>query len=573
MTVLVDFKLETESYRVLLVEPQPAIAKKLATELQSLDLLVFQTTTLAEALIAFEEAGTFDLLVVNQELPDGEGLSFVEGLRLPEQTESQMPVIMLAPDDAQLLERCFQLGIDDYLLQPVNPRLLGLKAKSLISKLRLASKVLCQKSEVERLLEASRREAEMASYVFYDNLLDQVSDTLRGFNRYLNASSDFCGDLILAKASPSGSIYILHADAMGHGLSATMTLLPLVDIFHGMVSKGYALPMIVREMNRKLHFKLPPDRFVAAVLVELDILHDQVSIWNGGMPPLYHLDDSGSVITSYPSKHLALGILDNQSFDAEVERIQLSNKGSLFGCSDGFVEQMNALGESYGVNRLLSSLSGASRHSLMSSLITELKEFSGLSQFDDDVSLFYVHFAELIYLQHQQHQKCIGKAHLQKVSPFCWQVTLTGHQIGDQEIPAMCNDFLQDMGFPQPFCQRAFTVISELTNNAIEHGLLDLQSSLKEGAQGFAEYCLQREQRLTALDPSDWLRVKLAWQGLEDEKSMTVEIEHNGVGFDASRVLAKHTEELSGRGLMLIRKLAANLEYGNQGRLAKTTLK
>lgn len=561
------------AYRLLLVETDRGLCQSLAQLLSEQGWQVTCVSSKAEALKALSGSPRFDLLLVDQQLPDGEGLQLVENLVFPAEPEQRTPILLLADkEDPALMKRCFELGINDYLVKPIHPLLISLKAQSLANKLRLANRVLKQKQELEKLLDASNREAEMASYVFYNNLLDNVSDTIHGFSRYINASSDFCGDLVLSKTSPSGSTFILHADAMGHGLSATMTLLPLVDVFHSMVSKGYALPMIVREMNRKLHFRLPPDRFVAASVVELDVLHEQVSVWNGGMPPIYYLDADGQVLDTYNSNHMALGILDNLSFESSVERFQLVAEGGLFGCSDGLTEQMNAQGESYGIDRLLAGLEAAPRHSLMGTLVADLKGFSGVPNFDDDLSLFYVYFPELIYFQDQKYQAKGNQAHKQGIAPFTWELTLSGEQVGEQEIPALCNDYLQDMGFPQPFCQRAFTVISELSSNAIEHGLLNLKSSLKEDVDGFAEYYVLREQRLQALSYDDQLRVRLQWQVLQDTSRLSIEIEHSGEGFDFHKVMQQPSAELAGRGLMLIRKLATELMFEKQGRLAVATL-
>ncbi|MDR9467673.1 fused response regulator/phosphatase [Marinospirillum sp.] len=561
------------AYRLLLVEADTELSQALAQVLSEQGWQVTCACNRAEALKILGDAPRFDLLLVAQELPDGEGVQLVENLVLPPEPEQRTPILLLAErEDPQLLKRCFDLGINDYLVKPISPLLIGLKARDLTNKLRLADRVIQQKQELEKLLDASNREAEMASYVFYNNLLDHVSDTIHGFNRYINASSDFCGDLVLSKNSPSGSTFILHADAMGHGLSATMTLLPLVDVFHSMVSKGYALPMIVREMNRKLHFRLPPDRFVAASVVELDVLHEQVSIWNGGMPPVYYLDSEGRVINSYPSNHMALGILDNLSFESNVERFHLVGEGGLFGCSDGLTDQVNAQGKSYGNQRLLKSLEDAPRHSLMGTLVADLKEFSGVPYFDDDLSLFYVYFPELIYFQDQKYQLQGNQAHKLGIAPFIWELTLSGQQMGEQEIPALCNDYLQDMGFPQPFCQRAFTVISELSSNAIEHGLLKLKSSLKEDPEGFAEYYVLREQRLRKLTHEDQLRVRLQWQVTAERSRLFIEIEQSGEGFDFNQVMQQPREELAGRGLLLIRKLSTELMFKKQGRLAVATL-
>ncbi|SFB84881.1 Serine phosphatase RsbU, regulator of sigma subunit [Marinospirillum celere] len=560
-------------FHLLLVGADQDSNRAFAEQLNQLGLEATLATNLQAARQLLQKEMQVDLLLVEQELPDGQGLQLIEEQAKAGVSELRLPTLLVAKEqDEQLLSRCLELGVNDYLVKPLNAKQVALKARTLVSRGRLAHRVVEQNNELQRLLDASKREAEMASYIFYNNLLDHGSDTIRGFNRYLNASSGFCGDLVLAKTAPSGSTFVLHADAMGHGLSATMTLLPLVDIFHSMVNKGYALPMIVREMNRKLHFKLPPDRFVAASLVELDVLHDQVSIWNGGMPPLYHLNEAGEVIQSFSSTHMALGILDNLSFESNVERFPLQAAGGLFGCSDGITEQVNLGGETYGLERLLMGLGSGNHQQMMSPLIQELKDFSEIDQFDDDASLFYVHFAELIYFQYQKYQEQTKQFQSKAIAPFCWELSLKGQQVGSQELPALCNDYLQELGFAQPFCQKAFTIISELTNNAIEHGLLRLESSLKDEVHGFAEYYVQREQRLRQLSDQDAIRIRLQWVRGQDLGFLQVEVEHTGEGFDTDRVLSKPKNELSGRGLFLVRKLAKSLEFRKQGCLALATL-
>lgn len=484
-----------------------------------------------------------------------------------------LPVILLGQEvDEVTLQFLFDLGVEDFLPKPVSGLSLSLKIRAFFKRVELSRLLQQQNRELAQYVDAARSEAEMASYIFYNNLMDQVTDSIRGFNRYLVSSSDFCGDLTLARYSPSGSIVVLHVDAMGHGLSATVTLLPVTDIFHSMVAKGYALPMIVREMNRKLNFKLPPDRFVAASLVEVDLLHEQVNIWNGGMPPIYLLDASGQVIRSFESTHMALGILDNASFDSGVTRFPLPNDGGVFACSDGLIDQVNAMGESFGTQRLVQLLQQSSRHSLMSSLTAALKEYSGLPRFDDDVSLYYLHFGELsVFLNQQQSSESVRR--LKDIDPFCWTLELKGRQIAEQEVASQCNELLQNMGLPQPFCQRVFTVISELSNNAIDHGILGLSSSLKTVTDGFAEYYIQREQGMRNLSTDDLLCINLKWQLNEQgTPCLTIGVQQSGMGFDAEHVLARPAEELSGRGLMLVKRLSTSLEFQEGGRLALVTL-
>lgn len=483
------------------------------------------------------------------------------------------PIILIGSGVATEQEQSlFEIDADDYITKPLNYFSLCLKIKMLLKHTLLKNQLQKSNSALQGYLHANRAEAEMASHIFYNNLLDEPSEKLRGFDRYLLSKSDFCGDLTLARYSPSGSIFVLHVDAMGRGLSATVTLLPVVDVFNSMVDKGYALSMIVREMNRKLNYKLPADRFVAASLVEVDLLHEQISVWNGGMPPLYLLNAQGEVVNEFHSSHMALGILENHGFDASVERIVLPKEGGIFSCSDGLIEQVNLQGEHYGNQRLLSEIATASQHFMTSHIAASLKSFAGLPNFDDDVSMYFLHFKELIFFLNQQQLSAKSVRSLQDIHPFRWELTLKGRQIAEQEVASQCNHLLQQMGMSQPFCQRVFTVISELSTNAIDHGILGLSSNLKTFDDGFAEYYTQRDKLILNLSNQNTLRVLLDWSHEGNKSSLCIEIQQSGKGFDADKVLAKLPNELSGRGLLLVKRLSSSLVFSDFGRLVKVIL-
>lgn len=44
-----------------------------------------------------------------------------------------------------------------------------------------------------------------------------------------------------------------------------------------------------------------------------------------------------------------------------------------------------------------------------------------------------------------------------------------------------------------------FTIIKELFVNALDHGLLGLDSNIKNGPDGFSNYVVERQKRLEAM--------------------------------------------------------------------------
>lgn len=83
-------------------------------------------------------------------------------------------------------------------------------------------------------------------------------------------------------------------------------------------------------------------------------------------------------------------------------------------------------------------------------------------------------------------------------------------------------------------------VVVELINNALDHGVLKLQSSLKARADGFTLYYQERERRLRELD-AGWIEISIELVG---KQKLCMRVLDSGEGFDY-RAIANHTVGLS----------------------------
>lgn len=249
--------------------------------------------------------------------------------------------------------------------------------------------------QLEKSIELSEQENSMAADVLYGHLLVKNTDKLSGISYQISSSSRFSGDVIQVKRSPSGSIFILIADATGHGLSATITIMPVISVFNAMVQKGHQLPYILNEMNKNLVRDLPDDRFVAAVLVEIDPSQQIINIWNGGMPAVLQLNPEAELIAEFSSKHMALGILDDELFDTTPQSLSLPKDGQLILYSDGLIEQEDPNQEAFGHQRLIKSLKEHRIDNSINSIIQEVLNHAGLEEPDDDISLCQINFKRI----------------------------------------------------------------------------------------------------------------------------------------------------------------------------------
>lgn len=99
--------------RLLILEDDLALGEGVRLALQGDDRPVTLCRTLAQARQALEEAGPFDLLILDVNLPDGSGLSLLE------EVKGRVPVILLTANDLETdIVAGLELGAEDYITKP-----------------------------------------------------------------------------------------------------------------------------------------------------------------------------------------------------------------------------------------------------------------------------------------------------------------------------------------------------------------------------------------------------------------------------------------------------------------------
>ena len=497
---------------------------------------------------------SIDFILLDYNLGDGTGADFIEGAKL---LGLVPPIIMAsANENPDFLKECFDRGITDYIVKPVNFPLLMLKIKSVLGQVRLQRLIEHKNAELYEYKAKSEQEESIAKFI-YDRLVNGVSEEREGIDFYLQSSSSFSGDIGFSLTSPSGDLYILFADATGHGLSAAITLMPVVSIFKSMVSKGFGLPAILMEINRKLVSDTPDDRFVAAILMQVDAIQSEISIWNGAMPPVLWVDE-GAIRGEFKSTHMALGILPDEMFDPSVEKMLIPSSGTIFCCSDGVLEQENPQGEEFGRERLIRYLRSHAKDRTQP-LHAVLHEHAKTHTYSDDVSYLFIDPLRL-----PSHSLCNlddkdSFIKLRSTENFRWELRVHGQHLSRIDLNSFNNSLLHTFGLQQDFCQIAFVVLSQMINNALDHGVLALDSSLKDDPDGFARYFLLRQEKLSTLGSNDYLDIVFEWSLGSEYPCLRITVSDSGKGYDENSLTGRSISAFSGRGLTLIRKLCKSV--------------
>ena len=372
-------------YRILVVEDDEQLNGLFCHFLQSRNFNVCPAYGLSDALNILTSEAHIDLIMLDYQLGDGNGLALLAALSAHTFLSSP-PVIMISSnEDADFLEHCFASGASDYLIKPVN----------LVKSVAMQKLITLQNAELERFKQEAEREEAVAKLT-YEYLLRENSEAVEGVSIWLKSSSPFSGDIALARVSPAGDFYFLLADATGHGLSAAITVIPLVSVFNSMVSKGFHIQDIVTEINKKLIRDTPQDRFVAAIAIQFCREQKKIDVWNGGMPAAYWMSE-GKMVQEFRSRYMPLGILEEGVFDACPASYALSGKGGgIVVYSDGLTEELNAKGQPFSSSRVLDTIQNKDGdvHFL---LAAALREHAGKDQFRDDVSICLLDIQKIFF--------------------------------------------------------------------------------------------------------------------------------------------------------------------------------
>ena len=550
--------------RILIVEDDNLFAEILQTFVEEKNCSCVVVDSIAKAKQQLENSA-FQFVLLDNHLPDGSGLHFIQLIK--EISLVPVPVMMVTADDNQIImARAFSKGADEYIVKPVSLDLLWQKIQRVHELYKKEAKLKEQAKSLERLLDKQEQEEQLARYV-YEHVSSNLITETECVDTYLQSSSSFNGDVFICDTAPNGNRFVILADATGHGLSAAISILPLVTTLKAMIRKGLSLAHMVHEANKKLCTELPDDKFVTLIGVEVNFHSKTLQLFNGGMPDVIALNTQHQ-ITRHPSTSLALGIMEPEDFDPGILSLETHELQNLFFFSDGLIEQQNLFGEAFGMQRVLDIIKDWDRSSpLLNLVVNYFTIFNEIGELQDDLSICDLQVSALM----EKHMFADRYVKNNKSGKVTATITIEGGIIADSDLVGAFDGLMQSIDVVGDLRQKAFTVFAELISNALDHGVLDLDSSLKDDFAGFAAYIELKEERLLNLKENDKLDIVFSYEPRTNEISFS--IKDSGKGYDISAGARVSDTALSGRGIALVNKLCTNVEVQSPGNFTSVNLK
>ena len=514
-----------------------------------------------QAIQLFEEHQP-QLVFLDVLMPVFDGYEVAQTIK-KDNTTHWVPIIFLTSlTGAEDLAKCIDVGGDDFVSKPINKVIIKAKVEAFGRILDLYATVNQQQQEIKIYNEHLLQEQEAAKVIF-DNIVHKGCLEESNINYHLSPMSIFNGDLMLSTHLHDGGMRFMLADFTGHGLPAAIGSMPSSEIFYGMTNKGFSIPDMMKEMNKKLYDVLPIGIFCCVIIFDIDPVAQRITIWNAGAPDCFLLDTKDNSITAVKSTHLAVGILSPKSFKIKCHSFHFSEHHKIIAATDGIMEAENPSQAMFGEQRIIDYIqTNINSDNICDGLISEVEGFCGSSNQSDDLSLVEVSLPPET-TSHERSNTASGSSRT-GISDSALSLKLRRSSLASFDpIPFFLQALLSCTQL-NPHRARIFTLLSELYNNALDHGVLGLDSKLKEDSNGFAKYYELRTERLDNIEDG-YVTLSVDHQPTDEGGRLIFNVKDTGSGFDVNSISHKDSKDFSGRGLPLIFNLCDSVNYRENG--------
>lgn len=470
--------------------------------------------------------------------------------------------ILLASDENEnkLIQHALAQKADGFLNIPFSEAVLLTKVYSLLRIRNLYVALKESRDKIHQLHTKLQQEHKDAERI-YEKFVRPSSQDIVGFKSYISPASIFNGDLLLARLQPSGDALVLLGDFTGHGLSAAIGVIPVAEMFNGMVAKARSVPEIIVEINAKLHKILPAHLFFSCAILQVSPSQQKARIFNCGMPDVL-MTRPGEGVTRFSSRNLPLGVVDSKRLDLYPDTVKLTGNEAFYLLTDGVIESRNPDGEMFGYQRVEQALMSTSAEDGIEALIEQASLFCDGQFFEDDVSIASLQTAEILNYNYIDSLEKLSKS-------ARWKLNFQFDHQSLKQMEHPMEGVVDAIMVVQPIPshkERLFIILDELFNNALDHGVLKLDSSLKQHEDGFLKFLSKRQQALESLKNGS-IELLISHKPLGDyEGEFTIKVHDSGEGFDYKTTLENPGKAVfSGRGIMLTRSLCQRVDYQGKG--------
>ena len=231
-------------------------------------------------------------------------------------------------------------------------------------------------------------------YPTFPHAASPEKSALRFSHRYIPAA-EVGGDFFTIFPITDSTAGVFICDVMGHGMRAALITAIMRGLLEELTPVAADAGKFLAEINRSLYaiLKRTKEPFLAtAFYMVADAVAGELRFSSAGHPSPYHLQRRAGIVEPLKcsdSRHgPALGLFERSNYPTCKKRLEAGDLLLLF--TDGLYEATDGEGEEYGQDRLIEVVRRSLHHpteSLLHNMLSEVQQYSGTRDFDDDVCL------------------------------------------------------------------------------------------------------------------------------------------------------------------------------------------
>lgn len=396
----------------LIVDPDAKARAEMRAILAGSRLQTLEAASAREAFARLSERGARipQVILSAWVMPEMDGIEFCRALRRQPDLRGIHFILMTTLDNTLDVVRALDLGVDDFLVKPVNP-------SELRARLQLGLRLHSAQARTERLQTESDETAEnlrrardglRQAHEKLDSQMREFAElqasflprrfpAMRGlaFAAFCRPCYDVGGDYYDAFYMPDGRLCVTIADVTGHGARAAVLMAMTRSLTRASsthVRAGDGPRWLLTRINRWLCAQLVETSFVTMWMGVWDPVLKELRFSRAGHPPaiLWRRGGQPELLSWAGSPPLGLS-----EFPAppEEEAITLEPGDRLALYTDGWIESSNAEGkqlEMKGFMEMLLSTDGLDLESIPLHLNIALERHVANSAITDDISLLMI---------------------------------------------------------------------------------------------------------------------------------------------------------------------------------------
>lgn len=373
--------------------------------------------------------------------------------------------------------------------------------------------------------------------------LKRDNDEFEGVNIIRPHDALFRGNNVFVADSPTHDKHILLTHCQEPGLCAMLSNVLTHEVFSGMVRKGFAYDQIIKEINRKISSILPEDVFYSLSYLFYIAETDTIKLFNGAKAPVYAFRQSQQSMVKHEGQDI--------NFNNTAMSLNKLNIVSLQDAKDWVVFYQDGIH--------FNALSAAQ---LLEKFQNKQDPTQYLKQLNENSSGFALtispnHFAQGHSFYHEENTSA--------GVPLDLDVTfsLNADALKSWDpLPVVMHTLMEHRQL-HAYRTEIFTILTELYTNALDHGVLDLDSQQKKCPNGIVAYYATKKEKLKKLKKGH-IEISIKLKSKDRGGQLDFMVKDSGKGFKYQQC-NDQKNIFSGRGLSLIEALCSKIEYKDKG--------